>query len=39
MIRPNGILAVEAYAGPASIPAEYIPLGSACGVIQVWTRA
>jgi len=38
MIRPDDILAVEAYAGPASIPAEYNPLGSACGVILVWTR-
>jgi hypothetical protein len=39
MIRPDDILAVGAYAGPASIPAEYNPLGSACGVILVWTRA
>ena len=38
MIRPDDILAVEAYAGPASIPPEYNPLGSACGVILVWTR-
>jgi hypothetical protein len=38
MIRPDDILAVEAYAGPASIPAQYNPLGSACGVILVWTR-
>jgi hypothetical protein len=38
MMRPDDILAVEAYAGPATIPAEYNPLGSACGVLLVWTR-
>ena len=38
MIRPDDLLAVEAYAGPASIPPEYNPLGSACGVILFWTR-
>jgi len=38
MILPEDIEGVEAYAGPASIPAEYNPLGSACGVILVWTR-
>jgi hypothetical protein len=38
MVRADDLLAVEAYAGPASIPAEYNPLGSACGVILFWTR-
>jgi Carboxypeptidase regulatory-like domain len=38
MIRPDDLLAVEAYPGPATIPAEYNPLGSACGVILFWTR-
>ena len=38
LIRPDDLLAVEAYAGPASIPVEYNPLGSACGVILFWTR-
>jgi hypothetical protein len=39
MIRPDDLLGVEAYVGPATIPAEYNPLGSACGVILFWTRA
>jgi hypothetical protein len=38
-VRPDDILAIEAFQGPASIPAEYNPLGSACGVILIWTRA
>lgn len=38
MVRPDDILAVEAYQGVASIPAEYNPTGSACGVILFWTR-
>lgn len=38
MVRPDDILAVEAYQGAASIPAEYNPTGSACGVILFWTR-
>jgi len=38
MVGPDDIEAVEAYQGPASIPAEYNPLGNACGVILIWTR-
>jgi hypothetical protein len=38
-VHPTDILAIEAFQGPASIPAEYNPLGSACGVILIWTRA
>jgi hypothetical protein len=38
MVTPDDILAIEAYPGAASIPAQYNPLGSACGVILVWTR-
>jgi hypothetical protein len=37
-ISPETIKAVEAYAGPATIPAEYNPTGSACGVVLVWTK-
>ncbi|HKP74616.1 MAG TPA: TonB-dependent receptor [Longimicrobiaceae bacterium] len=38
MVGPEDIEAIEAYQGPASIPAEYNPLGNACGVILIWTR-
>jgi hypothetical protein len=37
-VGPDDIEAIEAYQGPASIPAEYNPLGNACGVILIWTR-
>jgi hypothetical protein len=39
MLRPDDILAIEAFQGPATIPAEFNPLGSACGVILIWSRA
>jgi hypothetical protein len=39
MVSPETIAAIEAYAGPASIPAEYNPNGSACGVILIWTKS
>jgi hypothetical protein len=39
MVSPDDIEGIEAYQGPASIPAEYNPLGSVCGVILIWTRA
>jgi hypothetical protein len=35
---PDMIAGIEAFAGPASIPAEYNPTGAACGVILVWTK-
>lgn len=38
MVSPEMIAGIEAFAGPATIPAEYNPTGSACGVILVWTR-
>jgi hypothetical protein len=37
-IPPEDIAGIEAYAGAASIPAQYNPTGSACGVILIWTR-
>jgi hypothetical protein len=37
-ISPESLAGVEAYAGPASIPAEYNLTGSACGVVLLWTR-
>jgi hypothetical protein len=39
MVSPDDVEGIEAYQGPASIPAEYNPLGSVCGVILIWTRA
>jgi hypothetical protein len=38
MIPPESIAGIEAYAGPATIPAQYNVTGSACGVILLWTR-
>jgi hypothetical protein len=37
-IRVNEIGGVEAYAGPATIPVQYNPTGSACGVVLFWSR-
>ncbi|HEY0037664.1 MAG TPA: carboxypeptidase regulatory-like domain-containing protein [Longimicrobium sp.] len=37
-INPESLAGVEAYAGGASIPAEYNLTGSACGVVLLWTR-
>jgi hypothetical protein len=37
-IHPESLAAVEAYSGPASIPAEFNVTGSACGVVLLWTR-
>ncbi|HEX5724138.1 MAG TPA: carboxypeptidase regulatory-like domain-containing protein [Longimicrobiaceae bacterium] len=31
--------AVEGYAGPATIPPQYNPTGTACGVLLLWTRS
>jgi hypothetical protein len=38
MVSPDDIEAIEAFQGAASIPAQYNPTGSACGVILIWTR-
>jgi hypothetical protein len=38
MVPPDDIEAIEAYQGAASIPTQYNPMGSACGVILIWTR-
>lgn len=38
MVSPDDIEAIEAFQGAASIPAEYNPTGSACGVVLIWTR-
>jgi len=38
IVWPDDIEAIEAYQGPASIPAEYNAMGNACGVILIWTR-
>ncbi len=36
---PNGIEAIEIYAGPASTPMRFGGIGAACGTIVLWTRA
>lgn len=38
VVSPEQIEAIEAYAGPASIPPELNITGSACGVLVIWTR-
>ncbi|HYH79268.1 MAG TPA: carboxypeptidase-like regulatory domain-containing protein, partial [Longimicrobium sp.] len=38
LIGVSELEAVEAYAGPAEIPAEYNRTGSACGVVLAWRR-
>lgn len=38
VVSPEQIEAIEAYAGPASIPPELNITGSACGVVVIWTR-
>jgi len=38
MVSPEDIEAIEAYAGAASIPAEYNSMGNTCAVLLIWTR-
>lgn len=38
-INPESIAAIEAYAGPASVPEEFRLPGASCGVVVIWTRA
>jgi hypothetical protein len=38
MVPPDDIEGIEVFAGPATIPAEYNPTGTACGVVLLWTR-
>jgi hypothetical protein len=38
MIPPEDIAGIEAFAGAASIPAEYNATGNACGVVLIWTH-
>jgi hypothetical protein len=35
---PREIAAIEVYSGPATIPLQYRPQNSTCGVILVWTK-
>lgn len=37
-VPPDEIEALEVYAGPAQIPAQYATADNACGVILVWLR-
>jgi hypothetical protein len=38
IVNPNDLEAIEVYPHAASVPAEFSALGSACGVIALWTR-
>jgi hypothetical protein len=38
LVPPQDLEGIEAYAGAASIPAEYNPTGNACGVVLLWTK-
>jgi len=35
---PREIAAIEVYSGPATIPLQYKPANSGCGVILIWTK-
>jgi hypothetical protein len=35
---PREIAAIEVYSGPATIPLQYKPPNSGCGVILIWTK-
>ena len=37
-LDPDVLQGIEAYSGPAQVPAEYNRHGADCGVILVWTR-
>jgi hypothetical protein len=39
VVSPSQIEAVELYSSAANIPVQYNGVGSACGVILIWTRA
>jgi hypothetical protein len=38
LVRPEAVEGIEGYSSPATIPVEYNAMGSACGVILIWTR-
>jgi hypothetical protein len=37
-INPAHVSAIEFYAGPAQMPAQYNRTGSACGALLIWTK-
>jgi hypothetical protein len=37
-ISPESVEALEAYASPATVPAQFNRTGAACGVVAIWTR-
>ena len=37
-IAPERVEAMEYYAGPSETPAQYLRMGSNCGVLVIWTR-
>jgi hypothetical protein len=38
LVGTDEVSGIEAYTGPARVPAEFLAIGSDCGVIAIWTR-
>jgi hypothetical protein len=38
LVRPESVEAIEVYAGPGSVPAQFNQRGNGCGAVLVWTR-
>lgn len=38
LVHPSDVAAIEAYAGAASVPAEFGGSTGRCGAIAIWTR-
>ncbi len=38
LLSPSDIMAIEVYAGPATIPLQFKSANSGCGVILIWTK-
>jgi outer membrane cobalamin receptor len=37
-LMPHDVEAIEIYAGPAQVPAQFGGANSACGIVLIWTR-
>jgi hypothetical protein len=38
LVTPSEIMGIEVYSGPATIPVQFKPANSGCGVIVIWTK-